>query len=57
MLALMPLAMAAIFFTYASGLTLYMSTSNLVGMGQQWYLNRTRPLPTQSKFKNKKKKE
>jgi YidC/Oxa1 family membrane protein insertase len=54
MMALMPLAFAAIFFTYASGLNLYMFTSNLVGVGQQWYLNRTRPLPSRSKFKKKK---
>jgi YidC/Oxa1 family membrane protein insertase len=56
MLKLMPLMFAAIFFTYASGLNLYMFTSNLVGVGQQYYLNRTRPLPTNSPFKNKKKK-
>jgi membrane protein insertase Oxa1/YidC/SpoIIIJ len=31
-----------------------MFTSNLVGVGQQWYLNRTRPLPSRSKFKKKK---
>jgi YidC/Oxa1 family membrane protein insertase len=55
MLSFMPLMFAAIFFTYASGLNLYMFTSNLVGVGQQYYLNRTRPLPTNSKFKNKKK--
>jgi YidC/Oxa1 family membrane protein insertase len=57
MMRLMPLMFAAIFFTYASGLNLYMFTSNLVGVGQQYYLNRTRPLPTNSPFKNKKKKQ
>jgi YidC/Oxa1 family membrane protein insertase len=56
MMRLMPLMFAAIFFSYASGLNLYMFTSNLVGVGQQYYLNRTRPLPTNSPFKNKKKK-
>ena len=55
MMALMPLMFAAIFFTYASGLNLYMFTSNLVGVGQQYYLSRTQPLPSRSKFKNKKK--
>jgi len=50
----MPLMFAAFFFTCASGLNLYMFTSNLVGVGQQWYLNRTRPLPSRSKFKKKK---
>jgi YidC/Oxa1 family membrane protein insertase len=54
MMRLMPLAFAAIFFTYASGLNLYMFTSNLVGVGQQWYLNRTSPMPTRSKFKKNK---
>ncbi len=54
MMTLMPLMFAAFFFTYASGLNLYMFTSNLVGVGQQWYLNRTRPLPSRSKFKKKK---
>jgi YidC/Oxa1 family membrane protein insertase len=53
MMRLMPLLFAAFFFTYASGLNLYMFTSNLVGVGQQYYLNRTRPLPTNSPFKNK----
>src|ERR1017187_5913178 len=57
MMSLMPLMFAAIFFTYASGLNLYMFTSNLVGVGQQWYLNRTRPMPSRSKFKKKKEKE
>jgi YidC/Oxa1 family membrane protein insertase len=57
MLRFMPLTFAAIFFTYASGLNLYMLTSNLVGVGQQYYLNRTRPLPSNSPFKNKKKKQ
>jgi YidC/Oxa1 family membrane protein insertase len=57
MMRFMPLTFAAIFFTYASGLNLYMFTSNLVGVGQQYYLNRTRPLPSNSPFKNKKKKQ
>jgi YidC/Oxa1 family membrane protein insertase len=57
MLRLMPLMFVAIFFNYASGLNLYMFTSNLVTVGQQYYLNRTRPLPSNSPFKNKKKKQ
>jgi len=56
MMKLMPLIFAAIFLTFASGLNLYMLPTNLVGVGQQYYLNRTRPLPTNSPFKNKKKK-
>jgi YidC/Oxa1 family membrane protein insertase len=54
MMALMPLMMLFFFYNLSSGLNLYMFTSNLVGMGQQWYLNRTKPLPTNSKFKKKK---
>jgi YidC/Oxa1 family membrane protein insertase len=44
MLTLMPLMFGAIFFSYASGLLLYITTSNVIGIGQQWYLNRTEPL-------------
>jgi YidC/Oxa1 family membrane protein insertase len=54
MMALMPLMMGFIFFKLSSGLNLYMFTSNLVGIAQQWYLNRSEPLPTNSKFKKKK---
>jgi YidC/Oxa1 family membrane protein insertase len=53
MMALMPLMMGFIFFKLSSGLNLYMFTSNLVGMAQQWYLNRTDPLPAKGKFKKK----
>jgi YidC/Oxa1 family membrane protein insertase len=54
MTTLMPLMFAAFFFTLSSGLNLYMFTSNLVGVGQQYYLNRAQPLPSRSKFKKKK---
>ncbi len=57
MMRLMPLTFVVIFFRYASGLNLYMFTSNIIGVGQQYYLNRTRPLPSNSPFKNKKKKQ
>ena len=53
MMAFMPLFMFFIFYKLSSGLNLYMFTSNLVGIGQQWYLNRTEPLPSRSKFKKK----
>jgi YidC/Oxa1 family membrane protein insertase len=54
MMSLMPLMMAAFFFNLSSGLNLYMFTSNLIGVGQQYYLNRTKPLPTpKPKFKKK----
>lgn len=54
MMGLMPLMFAAFFFTMSSGLNLYMFTSNLVGVAQQYYLNRTQPLPATGKFKKKK---
>ena len=53
MVALMPLMFGFFFFNLSSGLNLYMFTSNLVGIGQQVYLNRTEPLPSKSKFKKK----
>jgi YidC/Oxa1 family membrane protein insertase len=49
MMTLMPLMFGIFFFTLSSGLVLYIFTSNLVGMGQQWYLNRTAPLPAKGK--------
>jgi YidC/Oxa1 family membrane protein insertase len=51
MMGLMPLFMGFIFFRLSSGLNLYMFTSNLVGVAQQYYLNKTEPLPSRSKFK------
>lgn len=51
MMMLMPLMFVAIFFRYASGLNLYYLTVNVVASAQQWYLNRTQPLPSRSKFK------
>ncbi|MGA7840747.1 MAG: membrane protein insertase YidC [Candidatus Acidiferrales bacterium] len=53
MMALMPLFMGFIFFRLSSGLNLYMFTSNLVGIGQQYYLNKSEPLPAKGKFKKK----
>ena len=57
MMAFMPLFMSVIFLRLSSGLNLYYFTSNLIGVAQQWYLNRSQPLPSRSKFKNNKKKE
>ncbi len=54
MMQFMPLMFGVIFFRLSSGLNLYMFTSNLVGMAQQYYLNRSEPLPAKGKFKNKK---
>ena len=53
MMALTPLMFLAFFINVSSGLSLYYFTSNLVGISQQWYLNRTHPLPSRSKFKKK----
>jgi len=40
-----------VIFPFSSGLALYILTSNLVGIAQQWYLNRTHPLPAQAPVK------
>ena len=53
MMTLMPLFMGFIFFRLSSGLNLYMFTSNLVGIGQQYYLNKSEPMPAKGKFKKK----
>jgi YidC/Oxa1 family membrane protein insertase len=45
MFAFMPLIFGFLFFHSSSGLVLYILTSNLVNMGQQYFLNRTEPLP------------
>lgn len=51
MMKLMPITMAGMFvlFPFSSGLALYILTSSLVGIVQQWYLNRTHPLPAATK--------
>jgi YidC/Oxa1 family membrane protein insertase len=54
MMTMMPLMMGGMFvvFPVSSGLVLYILSSNLVGMAQQWYLNRTAPAdakPTRGK--------
>jgi YidC/Oxa1 family membrane protein insertase len=41
----MPLMMGFIFYGVSSGLVLYWLTSNLVGVAQQWLLNRQTPAP------------
>jgi YidC/Oxa1 family membrane protein insertase len=47
MMKIMPISMAAIFMIspISSGLAVYILTSSVVGIAQQWYLNRTHPLP------------
>jgi YidC/Oxa1 family membrane protein insertase len=50
MMKIMPISMAAIFMIspISSGLAVYILTSSVVGIAQQWYLNRTHPLPAQA---------
>jgi YidC/Oxa1 family membrane protein insertase len=45
MMKFMPISMAVLFvvFPFSSGLALYILTSSVVGIGQQWYLNKTHP--------------
>jgi YidC/Oxa1 family membrane protein insertase len=43
MMTLMPVFMFPMFAFVSSGLVLYILTSNVVGMAQQWYLNRQAP--------------
>ncbi len=43
MMQMMPLIFGFLFFRTSSGLTLYILSSNIVAMGQQWYLNKTTP--------------
>ncbi len=47
MMKFMPIGMSAMFVVipYPSGLAVYILTSGLVGIAQQWWLNRTHPLP------------
>jgi len=48
MMKFMPLSFAGMFiiFPISSGLAVYILTSSLVGIAQQWYLNRTHPVIT-----------
>lgn len=55
MMAIMPVAFSVFFIFYPSGLALYIVTSNLVGMAQQWYLNRSMPAPAKGRGRGGKK--
>jgi len=52
MMKIMPITMAGIFMIspISSGLAVYILTSSVVGIGQQWYLNRTHPAPPPAKI-------
>lgn len=57
MMKLMPISFAVMFviFPFSSGLALYILTSSLVGIAQQWYLNRAHPVtPVAKPVKSKK---
>ena len=41
MFTLMPLFFGVMFLSFSSGLVLYWLVGNVVGIGQQWYINRT----------------
>ena len=45
MMMLMPLVMGFMFYGVSSGLVLYWLTGNLVGIAQQWFINRITPAP------------
>jgi YidC/Oxa1 family membrane protein insertase len=51
MMKFLPISMSVMFviFPFSSGLALYILTSSLIGIAQQWYLNRTHPLPAAAK--------
>jgi YidC/Oxa1 family membrane protein insertase len=51
MMKIMPVTMAGIFMIspISSGLAVYILTSSMVGIVQQWYLNRTHPVPAPAK--------
>ena len=52
MMKIMPITMAGIFMIspISSGLAVYILTSSMVGIAQQWYLNRTHPVPAPAKI-------
>jgi YidC/Oxa1 family membrane protein insertase len=58
MMKIMPVTMAGLFMIspISSGLAVYILTSSLVGIAQQWWLNRTHPLPAATQAQGKKSK-
>jgi YidC/Oxa1 family membrane protein insertase len=51
MMMFMPLMMGVFFYQAISGLVLYWLTSNVVGIVQQWFINRMMPLPPAAEVK------
>ncbi|HEX9222321.1 MAG TPA: membrane protein insertase YidC [Candidatus Acidoferrales bacterium] len=58
MMKYMPLMFSGMFIIYpwSSGLMLYIVTSTIVAIGQQWFLNKTHPAPAPAKIVRGKKK-
>jgi YidC/Oxa1 family membrane protein insertase len=56
MMKIMPVTMAGLFMIspISSGLAVYILTSSLVGILQQWWLNRTHPMPAAIQAQGKK---
>ncbi len=54
MMNFMPVLFGLLFFRLPSGLLLYIFTSYLLGIGQQWYLNKTSPYQVPPAGKGKK---
>ena len=56
MMNIMPITFGAMFviFPVSSGLVLYILTSNLIAMAQQWYLNKSNPIKPAEKSSKKK---
>ena len=38
---IMPLVFSVMFFFFPAGLVLYWTMQNILGIGQQWYINKT----------------
>ena len=45
MMMVMPLVMGFMFYYQSAGLVIYWLTGNVVGVAQQWFLNRSTPKP------------
>jgi len=54
MMMIMPIVFGIMFFRFASGLVLYWLTSNVVGIGQQVFINRMMPAPPKTPGPQKK---
>jgi len=48
MMQFMPLIFGFMFYGMSSGLVLYWLTSNLVGIAQQYFINKSMPLPAEA---------